>query len=60
MDLPKIKKGTRVSAHTHIKGLGLNSKNEISGEFCGLYGQVQARKVRLLIDSKQDCKIIFF
>lgn len=44
MDVSNTKK-QRIAAHTHIKGLGLGPDGEVSSEFCGLFGQLQARKV---------------
>lgn len=35
----------RISAHSHIRGLGVSEDGSTVSESCGLIGQVEARKV---------------
>ena len=42
----------RISAHSHIKGLGLNDDGSISNVSCGLIGQETARQVCHSLENK--------
>lgn len=41
-------KSQRISAHSHVKGLGLDGEQRAIRNACGLVGQEQAREVGVL------------
>ena len=44
-DVVNSAKKERISAHSHIKGLGLNDEGNVASDNCGLIGQNDARRV---------------
>ena len=45
-EIKNTNKQQRVSAHSHIKGLGLGEDGNVATDSCGLIGQNDARRVR--------------
>lgn len=48
-EVESSQKSKRISAHTHVKGLGLNERGEALAAAQGLVGQKEAREVRSLL-----------
>ena len=46
-EIKSVNKTQRISAHSHIKGLGLNESGEALNNAQGLVGQISAREVCL-------------
>ena len=53
-------KTQRISAHSHVKGLGLDDSGAAVNIAAGLVGQVQAREVKVVWFLKTSVPILMF
>lgn len=49
-EVKNVSKGQRISAHSHVKGLGLDEAGNAIDVAAGLVGQKDAREVRPVSD----------
>jgi DNA helicase TIP49 (TBP-interacting protein) len=49
-------KAQRISAHSHVKGLGLDENGVAIQQAAGLVGQEEAREVKNNIENRLNCR----